>query len=148
MNKETLSYVNYSINEMLINMIPTPIKSKKNGFFSVINKWTRKDGYTIDYVYFVVKSIYEKFVKTRIKFTLGYFENSLKKMVDQFDPEVNKVPYCGSREDLLMAGHTVESLPYSLLTKEERKEKKKLFKVEVDISDDDRDNLSKFLETV
>jgi hypothetical protein len=144
-NKETKNNALYSINEMIGLIVLYPTRIKK-GHFPLINKWTGKDGFTLDYVYFVVKSIYERFMKNGTSVTVGYLETSLLKMVDRFNPEVHKLPYCGSRDELLKSGHTPSSLPYCLLTKEERESKRQ--EVVSNVTDADRRDFKMFLESI
>ena len=147
MNKESKDYISSKINYMLDYMIPSPTK-KARSYYSTINMWTNIDGYTLDYVYFVVHRVYHKSMSSHVSYTIGYFRNCLKDMVDDFDAEINKPPFCGTREELLKAGHTVESLPYDLLTKEEKKVRKEGTSEEFSVTDEDRASLTAFLGRV
>jgi len=59
--KEDVSCAVHSINNMLIEMIGVPkkyigTKNEYKGHFSKIYKWTKKERYNIQYVYFVIES--------------------------------------------------------------------------------------------
>ncbi len=135
----TENYAVYEINNMLIVMMSAP--KKGGGFFPLINKWIKTDKYDLQYVYFVISKIFNKYQKQQINFTVGYIEEALKKSVDEYDPERNRLPHSNTREELLNAGLRVENLPHHLLTSEERKNKQKIYVG----GEADVDGLKKFL---
>ena len=113
----------------------------------VVFKWIYKDKYEVKYIWYVVDRIYKSFKDTPRQITAGYFNSALKLSIKQYDPSNIHLPYSASREDLIKHGHTVETLPFHLLTKEERKQREEDVPVE-DVTEEDREEFRKFLERV
>lgn len=142
------TYAIYLINDKLIEIFGLPKKhhgKKQNyqGYFSLIFQWINKNKYDVKYIWFVVDRVYKSFKDSPRKITVGYFNAAFRSNKD-YDPEKVLLPYSASREECLAAGHTVETLPFHLLTTKERKQK------EVDIpidgvTEEDRDAFREFL---
>ena len=155
----------YAMDKFLRSMVGVPTRYQDNpdkfkGYFSVINLWYKKNGFDIEYIYFVLNNLYERFNKAHGKVTMGYILGALNKSVDQYDPEKHKLPSGGDREGMLEAGHTVDTLPYHLKTKEEREATGKKILVDGEIGIDspllvklfdenaDNSDIDKFLDKV
>lgn len=145
------TYAVYLMNDMLIELfgLPKKYRGKKHtyrGHFSLLFKWIRKDKHEIKYIWFVVTSVYQKFKHSGAKVTPGYFNNAFKFYEKKYNPDEVYLPYSASREEMLAVGHTIDTLPFHLLTKEERAAQDD--EVEVDITDEDRESFRKFLEGI
>jgi len=145
------TYATYIINDKLIVILGLPKKSKgvkKNyqGHFSLIFKWLYKDGLDLKYIWYVVNRVYEWKRQSGIKITVGYFNTAFLENKEPYEKQKMYVflPYSASREEMLKHGHTVESLPFHLLTTKERKQLEEDVPVE-DVTDEDREAFREFL---
>ena len=151
-SKSDKSYARNQINTMLMNVLGVPKKyvggSSFAGYWSLLNKWIYKDKYDLQYIYFVVNIINTKCLKTSMEITAGFLEGALRSKIyiNSFNPEEHMLPSGGNREDLLMAGHTVETLPLHLLTREERKQRKQGPQVSGNVTAEDRQSLTNLLK--
>jgi hypothetical protein len=151
--KEIKSNAIYEINHKLVELFGPPKRSKKlkkgyEGYFSLIYKWLNKEKIDLQYLYFVVSEVYQRFRYVPTTVTPGYFNTAFGFYKDRYDPEVNKLPHSGTREELLKAGHTIDTLPFHLLTKEERSSLEKDIVLEEKITDEDRESLRRFLDSL
>ena len=153
MNNASETYTIYLINDKLIELFGLPKKDrgkKKNyqGHFSLIFKWINKDKHDLKYIWFVVNQVYMKFKHSSESVTPGYFNVAFKVFADRYDPDEVKLPYSASREDCLKHGHTIESLPFHLLTTKERKAREADVPPEGDVTEEDREAFRKFLNSL
>ena len=146
-NKTDIRYAKNLLNDMLICILGVPKKYVGNrsfgGYWSLMNKWIFVDKYDLAYIYFVVQRLQNK----KINMTAGFIEGALrsKNWIKAYDPEEHKLPSGGQRDKLLGAGHTIETLPLHLLTREERKKRKQYEVDRVEVTDEDRKALSELL---
>lgn len=150
-NVSDIKYSKNLLNDMLVNIIGVPKKYQGGrsfgGYWSLMNKWMYKDKYDLQYIYYVVKTIHEKeeFYLTYFNnLNTGFIEGALrsKKWIESYNPEEHKLPAGGERDKLLKAGHTIETLPPHLLTREERKQRKETEVAAVNgVTDTDREAL-------
>ncbi len=153
MNDASEAYTIYLINDKLIELFGLPKKDrgkKKNyqGHFSLIYKWINKDKHDLKYIWFVVNQVYIKFKHSSKSVTPGYFFTAFKVFADRYDPDEVKLPYSASREECLKYGHTVETLPFHLLTTKERKEREADVPPEEDVTEEDRKAFRKLLNSL
>lgn len=147
-NDSDIKYSKNLLNDMLIDILGVPKKyiggRSFGGYWALINKWVYIEKYDLQYVYYVVKSIHYK----NGKFNVGFLTGALRheKWIESYDPEKHKLPAGGERDKLLKAGHTIETLPSHLLTREERKQRKdKEVTVVNGVTDGDREALAGLL---
>lgn len=127
-----------------------PLKShgkRKNyqGYFSTIFMWINRYAYDIKYIWYVISKVYLWWKESGITVNVGYFNKALQINKSKYNEDEVTLPYSASREELLRHGHTVDTLPFHLLTKEERKS----LEGDVDgeqITDADRELFRMFLE--
>jgi hypothetical protein len=153
MNSASETYTIYLINDKLIELFGLPKKTrgtKKNyqGYFSLIFKWINKDKHDLKYIWFVVNQVYMKFKHSPESVSPGYFFIAFKVFADRYDPDEVNLPYSASREDCLKHGHTIESLPFHLLTTKERKAREADVPPEEDVTEEDREAFRKFLNSL
>ena len=148
------TYATYIMNDKLIEVLglPKKYKGKKQnyqGYFSLIFRWFYKDKYDIKYIWYVVDRVYQWKKQSGLNITVGYFNTAFLTNKDGYEKRKKyiKLPYSASREELIESGHTVESLPFHLLTTKERKEREQDVPAE-DVTDKDREAFRKFLEGV
>jgi hypothetical protein len=126
-----------------------PLKSqqkRKNyqGHFGLIFKWINIFHYDMKYIWFVVNKIYLWWKESGITVNAGYFHKVLQVNRENYNPDEVHLPYSASREELLKYGHTIKTLPFHLLTKEERKALEEDVEA-VQVTDEDRELFCKFL---
>lgn len=148
------TYATYIINDKLIEILGLPKKSKgvkKNyqGHFPLIFKWLYKDKHDIKYIWYVVNRIHVWWKQSGINITIGYFNTSFKTNKEGYELQKMYIhlPYSASREDMLAHGHTVESLPFHLLTTKERKQREEDVPVE-NVTEEDREAFREFLRKI
>jgi len=127
-NKTDIKYSKNLINDILVSILGVPKKYQGGrsfgGYWSLMNKWIYKDRYDLQYIYFVISRLEKK----EMKMNTGFVEGALRSSnwIDSYNPEEHKLPAGGQRDKLLNAGHTIETLPAHLLTREERKQRKEV----------------------
>jgi hypothetical protein len=146
-NESDSKYAKNQLNDMLTEILGVPKKyqGKRSfgGYWSLINKWLHKNKYDLGYIYYVVSNIQKRDGKHNVGFIEGAFRS--EGWIKSYDPEKHRLPSGGDREKLLAAGHTIDTLPAHLLTREERRQRKQKEVTVVNVTDEDRDSLSEFL---
>lgn len=145
------TYAVYIINNKLIEVLGISKKEKEKkknyqGYFSLIFKWLHKDKYDIKYIWYVVNRVYEWYKQSGLNITVGYFNTAFLTNKDDYKKKEKyiELPYSASREECLEHGHTVETLPFHLLTAKERKEREADVPA-VDVTEGDREAFRKLL---
>lgn len=143
-----IKYSKNLINDILVSILGVPKKYQGGrsfgGYWSLMNKWLYKDKYDLQYVYFVVSRLEKK----TMSMSAGFIEGALrsKNWIEAFNPEEHKLPAGGQRDKLLNAGHTIETLPPHLLTRDERKQRKEeTVETVVTVTDKEREALTGLL---
>ena len=150
-NTSDIKYAKNQINDMLVDILGVPKKyvggRSFGGYWSLVNKWLFKDKYDLPYIYFVVNRIHYKNVFNG-KTNAGFIEGALrsKNWIESYNAEEHVLPAGGERDKLLGAGHTIETLPSHLLTREERKNRREEEVVPIGgVTDSDREALTSLL---
>ena len=141
------TYAMYLVNRMLMEMLPLKsLYKKKNyqGHFGLIFKWIHQFHYDMKYIWYIVNKVYLFWKESGAVLNAGYFLTVFRNNRDSYNPDEINLPYSASREELLKHGHTVDTLPFHLLTKEERKALEEDVESE-QVTDEDRELFKKFL---
>lgn len=152
--KEDVSCAIYAINDMLVQMLGVPkkyrgTKNEHRGYFSILYKWIRKERYSIEYVYFVINRVYQKFLKGGKKVNYGYVYRCLEVGTKYYDPNKHCLPNGGNRESMLKAGFTIDFLPFHLLTKEEKAARKEMeLNTKFEVTEKDKRELKDLLDKI
>lgn len=85
-------------------------------FYNLIRKW--KNEFTVRYLYYVVKRIYNSYLKKGKSFSIGAIVWGLVNYWNDYE-RMGKIVHIESRADLLASGYTVDMLPLHLLTEKE-----------------------------
>ena len=146
-NNSDIKYSKNLINDILVSILGVPKKYQGGrsfgGYWSLMNKWIYLEKYDLQYIYFVISRLEKKEMKMNVGFVEGALRS--KNWIESYNPEEHKLPAGGQRDKLLEAGHTIETLPAHLLTKEERKQRKEVTVQTVQVTDTQREALTGLL---